>query len=361
MSERYIGIMSGTSLDAIDVALVEFTPAMHLLGQLELAMPNEIRSEIRALNHLSDNELARSQILSQQLAKLFSQGCNDLLQKLNIKLETINAIGCHGQTLRHNPVAEHGYSLQIGNGALIAELTGITTVCDFRSRDIAAGGHGAPLVPAFQKAMFASQSENRAIINIGGMANLCYLGSNGQVCGFDTGPGNVLLDSWVQKHTQQAFDKSGAWAASGKVEDALLQAFLQEPYFAKAPPKSTGRELFDQHWLENFKLEHFAPEDVQATLLELTAFTICQSLGSFSIDAIYLCGGGAYNQALVERIQTLSQKPCHTTEAIGGDPNYLEAMAFAWLAKRCIEGQNNNCPEATGAKGQRILGAIYPR
>lgn len=360
MKSYYIGIMSGTSLDAIDAALVCFDQGISLETHLELALPEAIRQEIKALNQPCENDLARSQVLSQQLASLFAQAGKSLLQQQGIDANKIVAIGCHGQTLRHAPEGDFGYSLQIGCGARIAELTGITTVTDFRSRDIAAGGQGAPLVPAFQRVALGSHKENRAIINIGGMANLCYLNKCGQATGFDTGPGNVLLDSWVQKHQQQAFDQQGNWAATGRVQQDLLKQFLQEPYFAKAPPKSTGRELFDQHWLEHFSLSLYRPEDVQATLLELTAHSICQSLQGLAIDAIYLCGGGSANTLLKTRIQALSQKPCNTTKALGADPDYLEAIAFAWLAKRCLEGQSNNCPEATGAKGHRILGAIYP-
>ncbi len=354
----YIGLMSGTSLDAIDAALVDFTNGIQLIDNIELDIPTDIRSEIIALNSPCSNELARSLVLDKKMAELFSEAVKQLLSKSGYTHNQIIAIGSHGQTLRHAPDNNYGYSLQVGDPNIISEQTGITVVSDFRSRDIAAGGQGAPLVPAFHKTAFVSSEENRAIINIGGMANISLLFSSDKNSGFDTGPGNILMDYWCQKITGQKFDENGAWAKTGQVNIPLLEQMFLEPYFKKAPPKSTGRELFDAHWLEQFTLSEISPEDVQATLLELTSQSICDNIPS-TTDAIYLCGGGAFNEKLVQRITKLSNKATSTTEKLGISPEWVEAATFAWLAKQTINHQTGNAPEATGAKGKRILGGVY--
>lgn len=360
-SEHYIGLMSGTSLDAVDAVLVSFSPEFQLIDALDTPLPQALRSEILALNSPATNELERSLILDKQLALLFSELVQQLLKKNRLQPAAITAIGSHGQTLRHAPNGRWGYSHQIGNGNVLAEQTGITVVADFRGRDIAAGGQGAPLVPAFHHAMFHSTEEARAIINIGGMANITTLSRHGQQQGFDTGPGNVLMDNWAQQHLGQRFDKDGEWARSGRINSALLQAMLETPFFQLPPPKSTGREQFDQHWLEGFLADRdIAPEDIQATLLELTAQSICNSLAA-GTEAIYLCGGGAYNLYLKERIHQLSRLPVADTSRLGIAPEWVEAAAFAWLARQTMHQASGNQPGATGARGERILGCIYPR
>ena len=356
--QLYIGLMSGTSLDSIDAVLADFSNGIEVVTTIETEIPNDIRLEIQALNHPQHNDLARSLTLDIQLAELFSETAIELLKKNHLSSRDIIAIGSHGQTLRHNPDGKHGYTLQIGNPSVIAEKTAITVVADFRARDIAAGGQGAPLVPAFHHAAFYDPDEKRAIINIGGMANITLLTDKEHISGFDTGPGNVLMNYWCQKNTGKTFDKNGAWAGSGITNKELLQKMLKEPFFNKAPPKSTGRELFDAHWLENFNLQNIKTEDVQATLLELTARTICDSLPS-NIDAIYVCGGGAKNNLLMQKIALLSNKPTSCTTVLGISPEWIEATAFAWLARQTINHLPGNIPEATGAKGKRVLGGIY--
>jgi len=360
MDERslYIGLMSGTSLDAIDAALIDFSNDVKLIEAIEINIPTDIRDEIYALNTPCLNELSRSLILDKKLAALFSKAVIQLLKKTGYSSNKITAIGSHGQTLRHSPDGDYGYSLQVGDPNCISEQTGITVVADFRSRDIAAGGQGAPLVPAFHQTVFISPEENRAIINIGGMANISLLFNNEQNGGFDTGPGNVLMDYWCQKNTGKHYDLNGAWAETGQVDITLLNEMLAEPYFKKQPPKSTGREMFDGHWVEQFNVEEIPPENVQATLLELTAQSICHAVPE-ETDAIYLCGGGALNTKLLKRISELGNKKTHTTEKLGIAPEWVEATAFAWLAKQTINHQAGNAPEATGAKGNRVLGGIY--
>lgn len=375
--ELYIGLMSGTSLDGVDVALVEFQALSHQTYSSQtcpaqivhthfLAYPNALREAVLALQHPSHNELATTALVSNQLASLYADAVNQLLALHQISPDTITAIGNHGQTIRHCP--ELGYTLQIGNNALLAELTKITVVGDFRSRDIAAGGQGAPLVPAFHQAMFAHPQKNRMIVNIGGIANMTYLAKSGEVLGFDSGPGNMLIDSWTKLHLGKNYDANGAWATTGVVLEDLLSAMLTEPYFALPPPKSTGRDLFNDgwfntHWLKQQLLDpHLRPQDVACTLVELTAQSIYHALIATcnTIDEVYVCGGGAHNALLVARLKAkLGNTPLATTQALGVGVDWLEAMAFAWLAKQCVHQQTANLPKVTGAKGMRILGAIY--
>jgi anhydro-N-acetylmuramic acid kinase len=355
----YIGLMSGTSLDAIDAILMDFSDTIHVLATKNIPLPQTLRDEILALNTPQHNELTRSLVMGKKLAHLFSAAVIELLKDTGITKSQIIAIGSHGQTLRHAPLGEFGYSLQIGDPSTIAELTGITVVADFRNRDIAAGGQGAPLVPAFHQAAFGSAKENRAIINIGGMANVSIFLTNGTIQGFDTGPGNVLMNHWTQQHINQSYDHNGEWAKSGKINNTLLTQMLQEPFFNIPPPKSTGRELFDAHWLDQYCLASIKPEDIQATLLELTAITIVHALPD-NIDTLFVCGGGAYNLQLMARIAAISGKPTLNTQTLGIAPEWVEAAAFAWLAQQTINYQPGNLPAATGAKGLRILGGIYP-
>lgn len=356
----YVGLMSGTSLDAIDAVLIDFTSDITILNTWSLTLPADLREEILALNHLQANELTRSLVLGKKMAHVFSTAVCELLKDANIDPRAITAIGSHGQTLRHAPNSDMGYSLQIGDPSTIAELTGITVVADFRNRDIAAGGQGAPLVPAFHQAMFSSASESRAIINIGGMANASIFLTDGSIQGFDTGPGNVLMNHWAQQHINKPYDNNGDWAKSGTVDRLLLAQMLAEPFFHIPPPKSTGRELFDAHWLNQFKPQMLNPANVQATLLELTAVSIVNALPR-AIEKLFVCGGGAYNLQLMQRLNTLSGKPTFSTQTLGIAPEWVEAAAFAWLAKQTINHSTGNLPAATGARGARILGGIYWR
>lgn len=363
----FIGIMSGTSLDGIDVALCQFeTDACEVVATHFLPYSAELKQALLALHTPHTNELESSLILGNQLAQLYAKAVNILLNNQKISAKEITAIGCHGQTIRHRPnfSPELGFTLQIGNNALLAELTNISVVGDFRSRDIAAGGQGAPLVPAFHQAVFGSQTINRAIINIGGIANITYLSKNGEVLGFDSGPGNMLLDAWAKLKLDKDFDADGAWAATGVVHESFLTNMLAEPYFALPPPKSTGRDLFNDDWLKQHILyPHTRPQDVARTLVELSAHTISQALKKYcpSVDEVYLCGGGARNSLLVKTLKSmLAGTPVLNTDALGVGIDWLEAVAFAWLAKQTIEGKTSNLPAVTGAKGLRVLGAIYP-
>ena len=361
MSQLFIGIMSGTSLDGVDVALCSFDADCKLIATHFLSYSAELKLALLALHNPSENELEAAILLGNQLACLYAKAVNKLLAANKLSAKDIIAIGCHGQTIRHRP--ELGFTLQIGNAALLAELTGITVVSDFRSRDIAAGGQGAPLVPAFHLAIFGSKTKNRAIVNIGGIANITYLAKNGDVLGFDSGPGNMLIDSWVKHHLNQDYDAYGAWAAKGVVLDSLLFNMLAEPYFALPPPKSTGRDLFNDHWLKQHLLyPHLRTQDVARTLSALTAHSIHDALNKCgNVDEVYICGGGAHNNLLIASLQALlGNVPLHSTKRLGIDVDWVEAVAFAWLAKQTIDNKPSNLPVVTGAKGLRILGAIYP-
>ena len=369
MSALFIGIMSGTSLDGVDVALCRFDTNFKLVATQFLPYPTDLKIALLALHEPSDNELESAILVGNQLAGLYAEAVNKLLAANDLSANTITAIGCHGQTIRHRP--ELKFTLQIGNNALLAELTNITVVGDFRSRDIAAGGQGAPLVPAFHQALFGSKTANRAIVNIGGIANITYLGKNGaalnsgKILGFDTGPGNMLLDSWTKLKTGRQYDKDGAWAATGVVLQTVLSGMLAEPYFSLPPPKSTGRDLFNDHWLKQHQLyPHLRPQDVARTLVALTAHTIHDAIAQDcdDVEEIYVCGGGAHNGLLMQSLQDMmGDRKFASTEQLGVGVDWLEAVAFAWLAKQTIDNKPSNLPSVTGAKGLRILGAIYPK
>jgi anhydro-N-acetylmuramic acid kinase len=354
--------MSGTSLDGVDVALTEISDeAVRLLAHHYLPYPDELRQQLLSLHHSGNDELHRAAVAANQLAQLYARGIEETLLTSRLKASDINAIGCHGQTVRHRPDAH--YTLQIGNAALLAEMTGITVVADFRSRDIAAGGQGAPLVPAFHAKALASPTIHRVIANIGGIANLTDLPVNGPVRGFDCGPGNLLMDAWMQKCLNRHHDEAGQWAASGQVLVDLLGKLKAHPFIAANPPKSAGREQFNLHWLELLLDGRESDQDVQATLLEFTARSLVEAAQRHcaGYQEMYLCGGGVHNQALVTRIAELSgDVHVASTDELGIDPDWMEAIAFAWLARQCLHGQPANLPEVTGAKGPRILGAIYP-
>lgn len=358
----HIGLMSGTSLDGVDAILAKFPPgqAPKLVGTHYLPYPPELRARLLALHAPQPDELHLACSLAQELAGLYAQAVQALLKKTQIPAGRVAAIGCHGQTIRHRP--EAGYTVQLVSGARLAELAGIASIVDFRSRDIAAGGQGAPLVPAFHAAVLADTNEHRVIVNIGGIANLTDLDPNGRVTGFDCGPGNLLLDAWAARHLGKPIDESGAWAASGKVLPDLLKKMLAHGFLAAQPPKSAGREQFNMNWLQELLSGNEAPADVQATLLDLTAHGIIHAAQRHcrGFDTLYVCGGGVHNTALMQRLAKLSGKPVDSTAALGIEPDWMEALAFAWLAKQCLEGKPGNLPAVTGASGTRILGAIYP-
>lgn len=360
---HYLGVMSGTSLDGMDIALIEQTDSTRLLATHYLPMPEALRAELLALCAPGPDELARAAMAEQRWVELAAQGIATLLRQHDLSPESIRAIGSHGQTVRHEPA--RGFSIQLGNPALLAELTGISVVGDFRRRDVAAGGQGAPLVPAFHEALFGAPGHRRAVLNLGGFSNLSLLEPGQPVRGFDCGPGNVLMDAWIQRHRGVGYDRDGAWAASGKVQTELLQALLSDPFFQTRGPKSTGRELFNLTWLDErlSRLPHYAAEDVQATLLELTAASIIGALTTAQqhTDALLVCGGGAHNRTLMARLaELLPGSLVSSTEAHGVPADWVEAMAFAWLAHCCLEGIPANRPSVTGARGLRVLGAIYP-
>jgi anhydro-N-acetylmuramic acid kinase len=363
---HYIGLMSGTSVDGIDSALVSI-PAndqLVLLATHQHPFPAALRDAIQALMQPGPNEIEREGELDVQLGRLFAEAAKTLLAKSGVSAPSIRAIGSHGQTIRHHPHAAYPFSRQIGNPSVVAEDTGITTVADFRARDLAAGGQGAPLVPAFHRWLFRKTGVNRAIVNIGGIANITWLpaAESSAVLGFDTGPGNTLLDQWIARHRNELYDRDGAWAASGRVQNSLLARLMADEFFATAPPKSTGREHFNLEWLEHWLADKFAPEDIQATLAELTVTSIAQGLNSLpeKVDEIYICGGGHHNRHLLARLHALLPGiPLDSTEALGLDPDWVEATAFAWLAHQTLAGHAGNLPSVTGARHPVLLGGIY--
>ena len=366
---RYIGLMSGTSVDGIDAVLVYIptTGPLSLQATHQHPFPPEVRGAIETLLRPGDNEIERAGELDVRLGQLFADAAQTLLQKSGLQPKDIRAIGSHGQTIRHCPRTKPGFTHQIGNPSVIAEQTGITTVADFRARDMAAGGEGAPLVPAFHQWFFRKTGRNRVIVNIGGIANLTWLpaAAHDQVLGFDTGPGNTLLDQWINQQRGEQYDRDGAWAASGQVRADLLERLQADEYFAKPPPKSTGREHFHLAWLQQQLTGNPAlhPQDVQATLVELTATTIAQAMQLLpgKVDEIYLCGGGSHNRQLGARLHAqLPGIPIVTTEALGLDPDWVEATAFAWLAHQTMAGLPGNLPSVTGARRSVVLGGIYP-
>ncbi|HSI28869.1 MAG: anhydro-N-acetylmuramic acid kinase [Methylophilus sp.] len=362
----FIGIMSGTSLDGVDAALVAHRGNdFQQINQAFVPYPTTVKQTLLALHQPAMHELHEAAIMANTLAALYADAVQKNLHQSGLPASAITAIGCHGQTIRHCPDLPDGqaYTLQIGNHARLAELTQIAVIGDFRSRDIAAGGQGAPLVPAFHQAVFANATKNRAIINIGGIANISWLPLNGQVTGFDSGPGNMLLDQWTLHHTGQAYDANGDWSAKGQVNTALLEAMLAEPYLALAAPKSTGRDLFNQQWLtQHLQAIDDRPENIARTLLELTAHSIADAITRFcpGMDEAYVCGGGAHNGLLIERLSILLGCVIEPTDKLGVAVDWVEAVAFAWLAQRCVDGLSGNLPAVTGAQGPRILGAIYP-
>lgn len=363
MPDLIIGLMSGTSLDGVDAALVDFssTEKPTVVATTYLPYSPELRELILHLHRPGHDDLHQAALLANRLAELYAGAVKAVLDLAEIKPASVRAIGCHGQTIRHLP--QSGYSLQLNNPALLAELTNIAVVADFRSRDIAAGGQGAPLVPAFHSACFRDALRHRVILNIGGIANLTDLPPQGPTSGFDCGPGNMLLDAWAQKHLKCNYDENGRWAASGQVLPDLLNQLLAYEYFQNTPPKSCGREQFNFAWLSSCLKGDEVAADVQATLVMLTAVSIQQAIQHWcgAVEELYLCGGGVYNAALRMNIEALlPQAVVKTTDCLGLPPDWVEAVAFAWLAHRSLAGLPGNQPEVTGARGPRILGAIYP-
>lgn len=366
---RYIGLMSGTSADAVDAILVAIPSEapLRVLAVHSHPLPRELRIAVEALMRPADNELDRIGELDVAIGHLFADAAVALIAHAGLSARQIRAIGSHGQTVRHRPQAHHPFSLQIGNPALIAERTGITTVAHFRARDIAAGGQGAPLAPAFHAWAFRSPNRARIIVNIGGIANITVLPSDPSeaVTGFDTGPGNTLLDQWTQRHHGKPFDDSGAWAASGMLREELLAALLADPYFRQRPPKSTGREYFNLDWLDRVtaRFPQLSAVDVQATMTHLTARSIAKAIDEYAPHAeeVFVCGGGSHNRFLMETLAALlAGRRVDTTEAIGVSPDWVEASAFAWLAHQAMEGKPGNLPSVTGARRAAVLGGIYP-
>ena len=359
----YIGLMSGTSLDGVDAVLADFSSARpRLLGHSHAAFAPELRDQLLQLTVSGADEIERAGVAAQSLARIYSEAVHQLLRAAAVAPSAVSAIGAHGQTIRHRP--EQGFTVQLNAPALIAELTGIAVVADFRSRDLAAGGQGAPLVPAFHAAVFSHNSP-RAVVNIGGISNISALpaaGDGGLVTGFDCGPGNLLLDAWVNRHRGLAYDADGAWGAAGAVDQGLLERLLSDEFFAAAPPKSTGRERFNLDWLHDH-LQQEAPVDVQATLLALTAAGIAEAIERWCPEAadVLVCGGGAHNGALMAQLsQRCGGRPVASTASAGVAPGHVEALAFAWLAYTHVGRAAGNLPAVTGACGARILGAYYP-
>ncbi len=355
--------MSGTSLDGVDAVLASLEEAgeIRLLRTCYLPYGDTLRTRLLALHSQQPNEIHLAACAANELARLYAQAVTTLLD--GMAPDAVRAIGSHGQTLRHRPA--DGYTLQIGNAALLAELTGITVVADFRSRDIAAGGQGAPLVPAFHAQALRHPTIHRVIANIGGIANITDLPANGPIRGWDTGPGNMLMDAWIKQHSGEHYDRDGTWAASGSVDTLLLQSLLNHPYLNLPPPKSAGREQFNLDSLIALLASlgrDIDPADVQATLLEFTATSLSNAVSRECRGAqeLYVCGGGAHNSALMNCIRAhLPAQRVATTAELGIDPDWMEALAFAWLAQQTLHHLPGNLPSVTGAQGPRILGAIH--
>ena len=364
MSDLYIGLMSGTSLDGADGVLVDFSGSkLRVLASATESLSSDFRAELLVLNSPTHNELHRAALAANELAKVYAKVVGRLLHDSGFSAKDVEAIGAHGQTVRHQPAL--GYTTQLNNPALLAERTRIAVVADFRSRDVAAGGQGAPLVPAFHRSVFGQTDRTTLVLNMGGISNLSVLPATGDVLGFDCGPGNALMDAWALEHTGERFDNGGKWAASGLLIPDLLDSLLDEPYLALPPPKSTGRDLFNMAWLMQ-KLKPFArqrSEDIQNTLTEFTASACITCVGSYlnNSNELIVCGGGAFNRYLMQRLQAgLPSLKVVSSDAHGLPTLQVEAAAFAWLARQTVLRLPGNLPSVTGAAGLRVLGAIYP-
>lgn len=370
-AQYYLGLMSGTSLDGLDIVLCNFDTdgRPHLISSTTQPLPDTLKHDLWALTRPAAGELDNYGMLDRSFAIFCAQAINNFLAQHRLKATKIIAIGSHGQTVRHRPDNTPPFTLQLGCASTIAALTGIDVVANFRQKDIALGGQGAPLAPAFHQAQFHQAGEVRSIVNIGGIANATLFDANGEMTGFDTGPGNGLMDSWFHAHNPEAklaYDKNGQWASQGEVHPELLTRCLADPYFTRQGPKSTGREYFQLAWLENITAGLSAdltmrPVDVQRTLLELTARTIAEPLLQRHVQACYLCGGGVHNPLLKARLQQLlAPAQVHSSSQLGIDPDAVEALAFAWFAWCFIERKTVNLSHVTGAQREAILGALYP-
>jgi len=362
-SPLYLGLISGTSADGIDAALVRFAPRLEVVAARTFAYPDAFRQRVVACarSHAAV-ALADYGRLDSEIGESFANAALALLREAATAPDAVTAIGSHGQTVCHGPAGAHPFTLQVGDPNIIAERTGIVTVADFRRADVAAGGQGAPLLPALHAAVLANPAAPRAILNLGGIANLTLLVPRRPVLGFDTGPANCLLDAWSQRVRGTPRDEGGAWAQSGHADAGLLARLLDEPYFAQPPPKSTGREYFNLDWLDACVPPDLAPEDVQATLLQLSARSIASALRDNAprIREVYACGGGVHNAALMDALRAeLPDSKVDTTAALGLDPDFVEAVGFAWLARARLENLPGNLASVTGARGPRVLGAIY--
>ena len=357
----WLGLISGTSADGIDAALVRFEPRLELLAARTFAYPEELRGRVLALaRNTAAIDLDAFGSLDVEIGTAFAAAATALLHEAGVEPHGVAAIGSHGQTVRHGPGGRFPFSLQLGNPGVIAERTGIVTVADFRAADIAAGGQGAPLLPALHAALLADPATARAVLNLGGIANVTLLVPGRPVRGFDTGPANCLMDAWSQRVRGIPHDAGGAWARSGRVDGVLLDRLLEDPYFCALPPKSTGREYFNLDWLDARLSPGVAPEDVQATLLQLTARSVADALrGAGGIRELYACGGGVHNDASMEALRaTLPGVRVGTTADLGLDPDFVEAAGFAWLARQRLLGLPGNLPSVTGARGPRVLGVV---
>ncbi|MGS2724813.1 anhydro-N-acetylmuramic acid kinase [Porticoccus sp. GXU_MW_L64] len=366
--QLFVGLMSGTSIDAVDAVLVDLSNSTpNVIAHLESDIPSALRRDILALSTPGDDHVDLLGHTDRQVGELFTATAQQLLAKAGVQPEQIIAIGSHGQTVRHRPPGTgeaHPFTLQIGDPNIIAHHTGITTVADFRRRDMAAGGHGAPLAPALHNALFRHPQRNRAVVNLGGIANITWLPAGKDAIGYDTGPANMVMDDWCQLNLQQAYDENGQWAASGKVQLELLKRFMAHPYLTQATPKSTGREDFNLSWLQRTvaELDRDLPaQDVQATLLEFTARTVADAIKSCgTVNEVYLCGGGAFNGQLTARLEALLHPAqLATTAVLGVDPKQVECVAFAWMAQQTLAKLPGNLPAVTGANRGVILGGVY--
>lgn len=358
----FAGVMSGTSLDGADAALVDFSsPRLRTLSFASVPFGNELRRGLFALSSPGTDGLDATGAACAELAQIYARAVIEAIAAAGKAPADVAAIGCHGQTVRHRP--ERGFTIQLNDPARIAELTGIDVAADFRRRDIAAGGQGAPLVPAFHEAQFREPGRSRAVINIGGISNITWLPAAGPTTGFDCGPGNVLLDGWIQQHQGVAYDLDGRWGASGSSSEALLERLLRDPFFDRQPPKSTGRELFSMGWLQQKLVGPLPPADVQATLTEFTVHAIVGAIDRFcpGTKELFLAGGGARNEFLVSRIHALARpRQVALTDELGLPTGQVEAVAFAWLAMKCVRREPIDLSAVTGARGPRVLGGLYP-
>lgn len=357
----YAGLMSGTSLDGVDAVLVDFSGAQaRVIATAYAPFDATLRSELLLLQTPGHDELTRASLVANALAQAYGDQVRALLRGAGVTAQAVRAIGAHGQTVRHRP--DLGVTIQLNNAALLAELTGIDVIADFRSRDVAAGGQGAPITPAFHRAYFGAPGRNRIVLNIGGIANATILPADGQALGFDTGPGNVLMDLWAMRHLGVPYDADGAFAASGRSDATLLKDLLEEPFFTLPAPKSTGRDLFNAAWLDGRLANHSAtPANVQATLLSLTVTSVVNAVAKAAAQEVFVCGGGAHNRALMQDLATaLAPAKVETTEALGIPADWVEAVAFAWLAREHCAGRLIDLASITGARANRVLGCLYP-